>query len=91
MLLHIHMLKFDSYLSQDPLFFIFVARDDVLRVKTKMLLGTLTAHDASDGPDCRAKTYVVNDKDDEELAPSIFVAYDVVDVKLCLLHGIYER
>ena len=84
------MFEFNCYLSQDPLFFILVARDDVLRVKAKMLLGALTAHDASDSPDCCAKTDVVNYKHDEKLAPSIFVAYDVVDVQLCLLHGIYE-
>lgn len=90
LLLHIHVLKLDSYLSQDPLFFVLVARDDVLRVKAEMLLGTLTAHDTSDGPNRRAKTDVVDYKQDEELAPSVFVAYDVVDVQLCLLHGIYE-
>lgn len=59
------MFKFDSNLSQDPLFLILVARDDVLRVKAKMLLGTLTAHDASDGPDCCAKADVVNYKHDK--------------------------
>lgn len=60
LVIQIDVLENPSDVAQDSLFFIFVSRNRVLGIQTKVLLALVTAHYSSHNANIGAQKYVVN-------------------------------